>query len=274
MLTSFFKSILSKKSAVPQEKEEKNDNRKRKTKIKAPEKHDVVTTSNPDRMWLLSDKEPWNHSWVDNIPKLPEEIQVNAQLFEELWQIHPEKVGEVFVFGQFRDTPRWQQSFGKSYYFSGMYHQAWPLEKHEYLIRLQTWVRGHAADNDPHRGHAGGEKKNPNWKFDQVLINWYADGKHYIGPHSDDESQLVPNSPIYSFSFGETRRFVIKIKKQSMAKFKSFESDFPKSIVMKDNSCLVMGGQMQKHFTHEVPKVLSKKITVGRRINITFRCFR
>ena len=33
-----------------------------------------------------------------------------------------------------------------------------------------------------------------------VLLNWYADGAHYMGAHSDDETQLLPNAPIFSVS--------------------------------------------------------------------------
>lgn len=106
-------------------------------------------------------------------------------------------------------------------------------------------------------------KDNPVLKeYQQLLINWYQDGDHYIGPHSDDESQLVKNSAIYSFSFGQTRDFVIKSK----------ELDYKMVLELTNNSLIIMGGEIQKYYTHQVPKRSIKKCP-NRRINITSRLF-
>ena len=44
---------------------------------------------------------------------------------------------------------------------------------------------------------------------------------------------------------------------------------------MKNQTYLIMCGDMQKKYTHEVPKVSGKKgEEMGRRINITFRKFK
>ena len=48
--------------------------------------------------------------------------------------------------------------------------------------------------------------------FNHVLINWYNDGSHYIGPHSDSEAQIVEDSPIVSVSLGQERTFRIRYK--------------------------------------------------------------
>ena len=45
----------------------------------------------------------------------------------------------------------------------------------------------------------------PGCPFNGVLVNWYENGLHYIGPHSDDERQLAPGAPILSLSLGATR---------------------------------------------------------------------
>ena len=43
---------------------------------------------------------------------------------------------------------------------------------------------------------------------------------------------------------------------------------------MPNNTVVVMGGEMQKYFKHEIPKITGKKgENFGRRINITFRQF-
>ena len=67
----------------------------------------------------------------------------------------------------------------------------------KYLKKILKWVNKHSG-----------------LSYKQILCNWYENGNHYIGPHSDDETQLVKNSAIYSFSFGQERDFVIKSKKR------------------------------------------------------------
>ena len=53
------------------------------------------------------------------------------------------------------------------------------------------------------------------------------------GPHSDNETQLQAGQPIYSFSFGAERKFVVPLL---------------------DNTCVVMRGDMQRPYKHSVPR--------------------
>ncbi|AYV84472.1 MAG: alkylated DNA repair dioxygenase [Hyperionvirus sp.] len=174
---------------------------------------------------------------------IPKEITVDDETFEKLWELHPEEFGKIKIMGKVIYTPRWQQSYGKNYKFSGMDHPAMEVPK-GYTEKLLKWVCDHSGKN-----------------YSQVLINWYADGNHYIGWHSDDERDLVDNSDIYSFSFGESRDFIIKSKKK----------DFKETFNVKNNSLIIMCGETQKYYLHSVPKRVKSR---GRRINITFRLFR
>ena len=124
------------------------------------------------------------HSWLD----------VTCD-FQALWDIHPEAQGQVMIpqgeaasrmYGRLITTPRWQQTYGRGsrrgkplrgYHFTGMTHPALPLP--EILQPYLDWVNGLGYGT-----------------FNEVLVNWYANGHHYIGSHSDDERQLVPDSPI------------------------------------------------------------------------------
>lgn len=99
--------------------------------------------------------------------------------------MHPENLGVVVINGQKINTPRWQQSYGRSYAFTGMVHHALPLDTHPYLIKLQKYIFEYTS-----------------YPYFQVLINWYANGKHRIGWHSDDESQLM--SPLMTLPNKET----------------------------------------------------------------------
>lgn len=186
-----------------------------------------------------------HNSWVLQA-SLPTDLAVD---FEALWAMHPEEYGKVNMMGKVIDTPRWQQTYLRAYNFTGLDHAALTLPPA--FAPFLDWANGLFP----------GE-----WRFNQVLINWYQNGHHYIGPHSDDARPLVDDSPIASISLGQERVFRIREKagKAIVA-----------NVAMPDRSYVVMGGAMQKHFTHEVPKVAGAKgEAVGRRINITFRVFR
>jgi alkylated DNA repair dioxygenase AlkB len=182
-------------------------------------------------------------SWIDQFTLSPT-IPID---FEVLWNIHPDMYGLIKVAGKEISTPRWQQTYGRSYTFSGMDHPALPIPKE--VQHLHDWA------NESMYG-----------PFNQVLINWYQNGNHYIGKHSDDERPLVPQAPILSISLGAERVFRIRDKETQ---------EIVNDITMTDGMVLVMGGMHQREFLHEVPKISGAKgDRVGRRINITFRRFK
>jgi alkylated DNA repair dioxygenase AlkB len=189
---------------------------------------------------------PHGHSWVDVITTIPNEIQMNTELFERIWNLHPEELGSGMIAGQPVTFKRWEQSYGHDYYYAGKLHVALPLETDPYLTILLEWVCKHSG-----------------LQYKGLLINWYQDGNHYIGPHADSEASLIKESPIYSFSFGQDRDFVIKSKDKTHRQV----------IHMNDGSLIIMGGEMQKYYKHSVPvRALSK--CPKRRINMTFRLFK
>lgn len=199
------------------------------------------------------------NSWVYRVAPLPDEVAIrDPREFDRVWNLHPVEFAVVNVFGK-KLTPRWQQAFGRDYNFSRVNHQALPITD-LYLIRLLEWSNRHA--NSGALPLTGGVPV----KFNSALINFYQDGNHYIGPHSDNEKELVAGAPIYSFSFGQERDFRVTRRPSESIEFE------PLSIAMPDNSLIVMGGEMQRHYKHAVPKRALSKCP-NRRINITFRQF-
>ncbi len=96
--------------------------------------------------------------------------------------------------------------------------------------------------------------------FNSVLLNLYRTGSDGVNWHSDDEPELAPGLPIASVSFGGTRRFVMKHKhKPEVDKFE---------LKLTHGSVLLMEGQTQQYWLHQVPKTRKK---VNSRINLTFR---
>ncbi len=185
-----------------------------------------------------------NNSWLDE-GKLPENLKLSDEEFENMWNTHPENYAEVMIYGSLKKTPRYQQSYIRNYQFSGVNHPATALPScmRKYLNYINS-IYGN--------------------KFNQVLVNWYNDGSHYISSHSDDERQLIPNSPIVTISFGAERKFRIRKNKK-----------ITKDIMTQDGSFLVMGGTFQKNYKHEIVKIGGKKgENTGRRISITLRQFK
>lgn len=186
-------------------------------------------------------------SYVKYFKEIPEEISWNASDFKEVWDSHPKEFGKFHIYGKEIPTPRWSAVFLHDYSFSRSNHIAEKTEMPKQVKKLLEWVQSQDKT------------------INGVLINWYQNGHHYIGKHSDSESDLVPGSQIWSFSFGQERRFVIEAKKTSK------KTEF----LLPNNSLIVMCGTLQKTHTHAVPKVSGKKgESLGPRINITFRSFK
>lgn len=94
--------------------------------------------------------------------------------------------------------------------------------------------------------------------FNSVLLNLYRNGQDSMGWHSDDERELGENPVIGSVSFGATRSFQLKHKKLNHLE----------TIELTSGSFLLMKGQTQHFWKHQVPKT---KNLCSERINLTFR---
>ncbi len=95
--------------------------------------------------------------------------------------------------------------------------------------------------------------------FNYWLGNYYSDGNHNIGMHSDDEPGL--SGPIVSLSFGAPRYFDLKPRDNVLAVD-------PIRLNLEPGSLLIMTGETQKNYLHGVPT--QKKVTQPR-INLTLR---
>ncbi|WP_010181147.1 alpha-ketoglutarate-dependent dioxygenase AlkB family protein [Aquimarina agarilytica] len=96
-------------------------------------------------------------------------------------------------------------------------------------------------------------------KFTTCLANLYRDGQDSNGWHADNEKELGSQPIIASVSLGASRWFHLKHRSDKTLKHK---------IELTHGSLLLMQGNTQKHWLHQIPK--TKKL-VGKRINLTFR---
>ncbi len=94
--------------------------------------------------------------------------------------------------------------------------------------------------------------------FNSCLLNQYPEGSDGMGWHSDNEKELEPMATIASVSLGGNRKF----------SFKHIQTKETVSLTLHNGSLLLMKGEIQNHWMHQLPK--TKKI-IDSRINLTFR---
>ena len=149
----------------------------------------------------------------------------------------------IQMYGRDRQIPRlnaWYGDAGARYGYSGLElaPQVWTPE----LSILKTAVEN-ALDT----------------QFNSVLANLYRDGDDSVSWHSDDEPELGFQPLIASLSFGDTRRFSLRLKSEPCK---------VRHIDLEGGSLLVMSGYTQHAWQHQLSKT---KHPVGPRINLTFR---
>ncbi|MGA9420963.1 MAG: alpha-ketoglutarate-dependent dioxygenase AlkB [Rhodanobacteraceae bacterium] len=95
--------------------------------------------------------------------------------------------------------------------------------------------------------------------FNSVLANRYRDGRDSMGWHADDEPELGARPLIASLSFGAPRRLRLRTCSDRRVAL---------SIELAHGSLLVMAGDTQRLYQHELPKTEAR---IGERVNLTFR---
>lgn len=151
---------------------------------------------------------------------------------------------EIRLYGRRLMMPRliaWYADPGVEYEYSGLAspHNDWTPELLAVKSRIETISR---------------------YAFNGALLNFYRDGNDSMSWHSDDERSLGINPVIASVSFGATRAFKLRHRSDRSIK--------PLDLALTAGSLLIMSGETQHHWQHQLPK--TKKAT-GERINITFR---
>lgn len=96
--------------------------------------------------------------------------------------------------------------------------------------------------------------------FNGILVNRYRNGEKYLSAHSDSETGLdKKNKRVVGLAYGAIRTFRIRDKKT-----RKIVLDIPHEPCM----LIVMEGEFQSEFTHEIPK---QKKVLEERISLTFR---
>jgi alkylated DNA repair dioxygenase AlkB len=167
----------------------------------------------------------------------------SSRLFQQLKNDIEWKQETLFLYGKKILTPRltaWYGDEGIAYRYSGVTFIALP------------WTDTLLEIKDKAETFSGS-------RFNSVLLNLYRDGNDSMSWHSDDEKELGLRPVIASVNFGQERRFDFRKKGNPSEKH---------AIVLTDGSILVMKGDTQHKWQHQVAKSMKAKET---RINLTFR---
>lgn len=96
-------------------------------------------------------------------------------------------------------------------------------------------------------------------RFNCALLNLYRHGQDSMGWHADNEPELGSEPTIASISLGAERRFVLRRRCAKQCRVE---------LVPAHGSLIVMRGDVQHHWQHQVPKTAR---ATDERINLTFR---
>ncbi len=165
----------------------------------------------------------------------------NTLLKETNWQ-----QDDISVFGKTYTQPRLAHLFAnnnKPYSYSNitMYPSVFPEELAITKVQIEELLK---------------------LQFSTCLANLYRTGQDSNGWHADNEKELGINPIIASLSLGASRWFHLKHKSDKSLKTK---------IELTHGSLLVMAGETQHHWLHQIPKT-KKQLT--ERVNLTFRIIR
>ena len=109
--------------------------------------------------------------------------------------------------------------------------------------------------------------------INSCLINKYRCGSDSIKPHRDNQTTFGENPTVIGISLGVEREIVFKRIEYNPEKMNSIKLDKERMeeirIPLKPGSLFIMGGSVQKYYSHEIPKVEMD----GVRYSLTFREF-
>ena len=179
---------------------------------------------------------------IEYIPNFISSIEAEA-LFNKLRQTTHWREDTITVFGKTYPQPRLTELYSlinKTYSYSNVVMKANPVP--DDLKTILNSINKTAEEN-----------------FNTILLNLYRSGNDSNGWHADNEKELGDSPQIASLSLGEERLFHFKHRKLKNEKYK---------INLASGSLLLMKGEMQNHWLHQIPK--TKKL-VTERINLTFR---
>jgi alkylated DNA repair dioxygenase AlkB len=182
-------------------------------------------------------------------------LKIPKSAFEALWDfgMDDDKVPPSFAMGQ--RMHRKQATFGAGYSFSRQKNSVFLTPESEFPEAVRMALE-HAREISS--------------TVNGVHVNWYPGGKAGVLPHADDEPELVPEAPIFSYTLLESD----EAPPRGFQIYLGDETKPVADIQLRNGDLVIMGGKMQQECKHGVKKSAAKAFVSHRRINITVRTFR
>lgn len=176
---------------------------------------------------------------------------------------------EMNDFVQDEQVPRTQKWYDvNNRYFCEQWKKRYPRwESFKYtndVIKLQNYIQQFINTN------LSNDLYSP--VINSCLINKYRNGNDSISAHRDTNIAFGPTPTIVNLSIGETRSIIFKRIKYDENNLKKIQLDPLKQhenfeIQLKSGSIMIMGGETQKYFSHEI----AKDDSTNCRYSFTFR---
>lgn len=211
-----------------------------------------------------------DNSWVelDNLPQ--DLLDYTKNNFEQLFACHPAKKGKVIVKNKEIceiNSPRYHKCYGKTPSFD-------PNLKYSYMF---TGFDNQEQRNDPlptlFQPYLDYINQNNANSYNQIVINWYSDGKDYIAKHADCYVGMIDDYNIASITLGSNNykdnREMLFYRKGHGIK------ENVNSYKLINGLILYMCGDTQKEYRHSIPPNSNLDLEGDpRRIGLTFRQFK
>jgi alkylated DNA repair dioxygenase AlkB len=205
-----------------------------------------------------------NSSSYVHITTLPPDLlSYSSRVYNQLWNMHPEKRGVVILHNWNSNSYRYHESFGATpkynpeTRYSFMFHGKPDSENNQEIKPIPDIIK-------PYLNFVNsiGEKKG---MYNQVVVNWYVDGQDFIAMHSDCTLGMSCTD-VTILSLGTTRNFTLKPRMKTC--FHSLQKEY--TIPCTNGTLVQMLGKCQDEFRHGVAR---DPDWTESRISITFRCY-
>ncbi len=221
-----------------------------------PSKETAIST-----IYLSESKTSWiTIEWLSG-----ELINDCTKNYQNLFNLHPLQRGKVVMFDNEEcESPRWHRSY--------LYQPERSNQKSSYMYSGIEQFKDLSLPTPFQSFLDFLNEKEPVDKYNQVIVNWYANGNDYIAPHSDCQNAMLPNASIAIISLCENDRFPREIK-ITPKRLKNEVNDnlyTQVKIKLKHGCIITMHGDTQTKFRHGIPKALDNNTS---RVSLTFRKF-
>jgi hypothetical protein len=226
--------------------------------------YDPKTNLNKETIFLTKNKSAWI-----TVEHLPDNLkQYASENFSNMFNLHPEKRGNVLVFNKNKANPEWQEiecfRWTKSYLHTPKFDNT-VMKSYMFAGSDNVDITGPLPDLfEPFYKYM----KTLDNKYNQVIANWYENNNDHMPYHSDCESGMVNDHKIALINLNENdtcRHFKLVTKNTKESIYDEFD------IVLRHGTIITMGGDTQTKFSHGVPVLDNNNIS--QRMSLSFRQF-